>query len=213
MEQQAVEVTQSVDWKLVAAILALLISFGTFLFNAYYQILRKPKLTAAFGDIFTLGYASNNELLFHRPITFFNDGAKYAAIISIRGVIHDVANIDECAKFRWRSFIESSNIGEKGKEFKPWWGFKSWVSTIIIGGHSAENVNIGFKTETSFELMPGKYSVKYLFYGHQGVLGSAQETFTVSEENCIFLHEKCTVGENRVRESTLVLTKDLLENG
>jgi hypothetical protein len=142
VEPQTVEVTQAIDWKLMVAFLALIVSVGTFVFNAYYKIIRKPKLTTAFGDIFTLGYTSNNELLFHRPITFFNDGAKYAAIISIRGEIYSVTNIEERAKFRWRAFIESSDIGEKGKEFKPWWGFKSWVSTIIVGGHSAEHENI-----------------------------------------------------------------------
>jgi hypothetical protein len=204
------EPAPGVDWKLVVSVLAIIISISTFIFNIYYNVFRGPRLRVAFGDIFTLGYLSNKCLVFHRPITFFNDGARYAAVISIRGELSHSKVTNLQSKFRWRSFIESTNVGEKGKEFKPFWSFKSWVSTIIISGHSAENENIGFISEAPLELLPGRYAVSYKFYGHDGILSSAHETFTVTEQECAFLHEKCTADEGGVRENTLVLTKDLM---
>lgn len=206
------EATQTVDWKLIVSFIALAISIGTFIFNAYFQVFRKPKLTVALGDVFTLAYGQNGELQFTRPVTFFNDGARYAAIISIHGIIYSLDRPNKSTSFAWRAFVESTDIGEKGKEFKPWWVFKGWVSTIIIGGHTAENENIGFKTEAAFPLEPGIFSIEYTIYGHQGKLASLNETFTVTEGNCMFLNQKCRSDESGVRSSTLTLTKDFVKS-
>ncbi|ENM5723768.1 hypothetical protein [Vibrio mimicus] len=62
------------DWKLFISVVAILISVGTFAFNAYYQMLRKAKLNVAIGDKSIFSVGKKNRLRLGVPLTFFNEG-------------------------------------------------------------------------------------------------------------------------------------------
>src|SRR5437868_6501553 len=112
------------------ATIALVVSIGVAAFNAYFQFIRGARITLAVGDFVSIHYARDGKVKLGCNLTLFNDGARYAAVTRIVGHITPVG--DEVAEanpttISWRSFVKSLDIGEPGREFKPYFAFAGWA--------------------------------------------------------------------------------------
>ena len=141
--------------------LAIVISLGTFFLTWYYQYGKPSQIKLVVGDQMRLVYAPHDaHLKFWLNLTFFNEGARGAAVVRVEGSFSRVDSPHRCP-LHWVAFIKSQNIAEPGK-LKRWSSFDRFPETIVVPAYSAETRCIAFQCEGVSSIEPGNYAISFV---------------------------------------------------
>lgn len=197
---QVIPATFTLDWRLVIALLALIIS----LISLFYKYFQPAAIKLLIGEPFGFFYGKNNFIGIRVPITLFNEGSKNTAAVRIDGRITEV-NSRRTMSFVWRSFAEEKNIGIEGEEFRPHHIFAGWAHTIIVPARDAVFKLINFGTFDNYELSPGNYKLEFsVRTGLKAqISASGQRTIEISGQDSIFMDQECRPNDKRIIKNNL----------
>ncbi len=167
-------------------LIALFISIISLFLSTYNQYFKKPHLKMQIGEWVKLQLGDGGWLEFVVSSTFFNSGAQYGAIYKIRGIIS--GPVDPLS-FRWGAFVETKNIEDDAKGFRPFDVFAGSAETILIPSRTAVFKRIQFFTNTVVEMVSGKYEVEFEVFAGTDIEPTFREKarFTISEQQAAIL--------------------------
>lgn len=189
------------------AALAIVISLGTFFLTWYYQYGKSSQLKLVVGDHMRIVCAPDEpSLRFWLNLTFFNEGARGAAVVRVQGTLSR-ADVSQEFPFQWTAFIKSQNIAEPGK-LRRWSSFDRFPETVVVPAYSAETRCIAFECKGVTSMEPGQCTISFVVVEGSSYNKAAAICINLplSEEDAQSLKERALQGEDGVFEDSLVIS-------
>jgi hypothetical protein len=210
----------------VLSVVAIVISFVTFVITIYEQYLKAAKLQLILGKQIRLSYAYEfDDLAFWASAAIMNQGAVDAVVLRIDG---HVTGESWTAPVEWQAFGEFQDADKPTEAFKPTFVFKGWTETLVASSRKATTNWISFRIYplpssggAPVKLSAGTYTLQldvYVPRARVALLGSLNQqgtkerlafswsgSFTVSADDIATLEQSCVAdADGRVQDSLIL---------
>jgi hypothetical protein len=211
----------------VLSVVAIVISFVTFVITIYEQYLKSAKLQLILGKEIRLSYGRDfSDLAFWASVAIVNQGAVDAVVLRMSGQRTDGRSWT--APVQWQAFGDFQDADKPTESFNPTFVFKGWTETLVASSRKAMTNWISFRVFPlpstdggPVKLEAGEYALqlevyvpraRWAMFGSRGRQNTNERrafswagSFTVAKDDIDFLEQSCVAdADGRVQDSLIV---------